>query len=329
MTKNFVTIQKCPLCNSKSIRNLFQAKDLLMLKEGTFNIQECQECSYRFTNPQPSPESIFDYYTSDYPCYQPYDDWDSLSKYNCKDENASRMHLYNVRLNETSYSFYGGPFGARAWAFPHLPRGAKVMELGCGTGSFIQQCVTKGWKTIGTDLNPDLDNLIASVGGKFFTTNLPSLNFPDNHFDAIFAWQVMEHLYDPVTTCQEIHRVLKPGGFFIFSVPNSNCWQFKLFKSKWAGLQVPTHLSHFCRKSIRLMLKLSNLKLKKIYGQNTIGCLIPSIQLMAGRQNVELSKPLLGSLLLSRIFDRGLGLLVTYFFGCSQSERITIISTKD
>lgn len=56
----------------------------------------------------------------------------------------------------------------------------------------------------------------------FQNENLENLTFDDNVFDLIITSDVMEHIYNPEKAFKEIHRILKPGGAHIFSVPLIN-----------------------------------------------------------------------------------------------------------
>lgn len=49
--------------------------------------------------------------------------------------------------------------------------------------------------------------------------NLEHLTFPDNSFDIFITQDVLEHVFRPELAIREIHRVLKPGGFHIFTTP--------------------------------------------------------------------------------------------------------------
>jgi SAM-dependent methyltransferase len=49
--------------------------------------------------------------------------------------------------------------------------------------------------------------------------NLEALTFPDEKFDLVVTQDVLEHVLNPAKGFQEIRRVLKPGGFHIFTVP--------------------------------------------------------------------------------------------------------------
>ncbi|BAQ61189.1 SAM-dependent methyltransferase BT3209 [Geminocystis sp. NIES-3708] len=317
----YIELKNCPLCGSPEKRLLFKANDLLMGQPGEFGVEQCIECDFRFTNPRPPAENIFDYYTKDYHCYRD----DRISTNKIIESSASEKIVSNDSLK---YSFYGGFWGSRGWVIPNLSKGATVLELGCGSGSFVRECVSRGWNTIGTDLNQDLQSTIVNMGAKFIETNLPLINLSDNHLDAVFAWQVLEHLYQPIETLEEIKRVLKPNGIFAFSVPNSDCWQFNLFKNKWAGLQVPTHVSHFSQKSIHQVVEKSGLKIIGIYAQNTVGCLYPSILLSQGLDNVSLSQQWTSINFVNKLVDRFLSIFISLIFGVKQAERLTVICLK-
>lgn len=100
----------------------------------------------------------------------------------------------------------------------------KLLDLGCGRGGLIEQLAeTHGRgileQTIGLD--PDWASLVehrlgldATVG---FSHQLP---FADNSFDLIFCSWLLEHLELPAQDFQELSRVLRPGGRFIFITPN-------------------------------------------------------------------------------------------------------------
>jgi SAM-dependent methyltransferase len=319
----YVDIKKCPLCGSSEKYLLFKASDLLMGQPGEFAVEQCIKCGFRFTNPRPCLESIFDYYTKDYHCYK---DNRSSTK-----EVIESSHDQQITISNdcSQYCFHGGFWGSRGWVLPNIPKGSKVLEIGCGSGGFIRKCIAHGWDAIGTDLNPELESAISNMGARFIKTTLPRIEIPDNSLDAVFAWQVLEHLYQPIETLQEIRRVLKPNGMFAFSVPNSDCWQFHFFKNKWAGLQVPTHVSHFSEKSIRQVVEQSGLKTMGIYGQNTVGCLYPSLLLWRGLDNVSLNQQWTSNDLINKVIDRFLSIFIAIIFGSKQAERLIVICIKE
>jgi len=101
----------------------------------------------------------------------------------------------------------------------HLNKDSIVLDLGAGSGN-TAEIPLKGRvkKVIGLDLvaevmsNPYLDEAI--IGSVY---NIP---LPDSSVDLVFSDHVMEHLEHPLEACQEVFRILKPQGHFVFRTTN-------------------------------------------------------------------------------------------------------------
>ncbi len=78
---------------------------------------------------------------------------------------------------------------------------------------------------------------------------------------------VMEHLPDPVETLAEIYRILKPGGWFCFSVPNFGSPERVSFGKYWHGYELPRHLQHFTVKRIKGVLQRGGFTSRKVVHQ--------------------------------------------------------------
>jgi phosphatidylethanolamine/phosphatidyl-N-methylethanolamine N-methyltransferase len=99
-----------------------------------------------------------------------------------------------------------------------IPRGAKVLEVGAGTGTSFPAYPTHCQVT-GIDLAPDMltraRQKIAENGWthiKVLEMNALALNFPDNSFDFVMAFHVVTVVPDPVAMINEARRVCKTGG---------------------------------------------------------------------------------------------------------------------
>jgi SAM-dependent methyltransferase len=67
--------------------------------------------------------------------------------------------------------------------------------------------------------NPDRKVFVPQISREIRNEDLTGLTFPDNEFDLVISLEVLEHIPDYKKALAEIYRVLKPGGYFVFSVP--------------------------------------------------------------------------------------------------------------
>ena len=132
----------------------------------------------------------------------------------------------------------------------------RVLDVGCGRGLLLREFQRCGWEVQGTEVSHQAANYAREVLGlKVATGDLPNLNLPPNHFDAVTLWHVLEHLPDPRLWLAEVNRILKPGGALFIGVPNFGGWEARLCRDKWFHLDVPRHLTHFTRNSLTVALQ--------------------------------------------------------------------------
>ena len=141
------------------------------------------------------------------------------------------------------------------------PQKGKLLDIGAGTGDFLNQAKQSGWNCIGIEPNDKARN-IAVLKGVSFTTTLEALEA--NSFDVITMWHVLEHVPDLENQIKILKRLLKPSGTIIIAVPNYKSFDAKHYKSFWAAYDVPRHLWHFSKLSIQKLFKKEGLKLKKV-----------------------------------------------------------------
>jgi 2-polyprenyl-3-methyl-5-hydroxy-6-metoxy-1,4-benzoquinol methylase len=104
-----------------------------------------------------------------------------------------------------------------------LAKGASVLEIGFGNGSFLKFARLQEWNVSGTEVNVELVNAAKAAG--FNAAHAETLaDFPDQSFDLVVAFDVLEHIAQDsiVDFMLDVKRVLKPGGHFIARCPNGD-----------------------------------------------------------------------------------------------------------
>ena len=77
-------------------------------------------------------------------------------------------------------------------------------------------------------------------------------------------WDVMEHVFDPTSTLNEIHRILKPEGLLLVRVPNVDTWDARLFGPYWGGYDAPRHTYVFSPKTLKALLHKTGFCVRKM-----------------------------------------------------------------
>lgn len=102
----------------------------------------------------------------------------------------------------------------------HLNPDSRVMDLGCGRGGVVELF----WRDVklAAGLDPDVPSLSEhrARGMPVVTGRGEQLPFAGESFDLIVCIWVLEHLQSPEDVLNEVRRVLRPGGHFVFLTPN-------------------------------------------------------------------------------------------------------------
>ncbi len=99
----------------------------------------------------------------------------------------------------------------------------RVLDYGCGLGHAYQKLLAGAVKRYA---GADVSSLaLEDARGKGFDaykidTDKSTIEVADNSFDGVTCVEVLEHLFDPLRAARELHRVLKPGGVAVVTVPN-------------------------------------------------------------------------------------------------------------
>jgi SAM-dependent methyltransferase len=146
--------------------------------------------------------------------------------------------------------------------------GLRVLDVGCGGGSFLRVIKELGAVTFGVETSPDATQVARGQGLEVFNGTLE--DFAGNGkagepFDLITFSQVVEHLPDPIRTLSLTPRFLAPGGMVWLSVPNGACNAARQLGWRWHSTDLPIHLHHFSIESMKIAAEHAGLAPERIY----------------------------------------------------------------
>lgn len=113
-------------------------------------------------------------------------------------------------------------------ADPLAPRGGDLLDIGCGTGNFLAAARDAGYRVAGTELDRNAARFAQERLGLERVLPLTISEFaeqhPDERFDVVTFFEVLEHQAKPAEFLQKVKTCLKPRGAIALSVPNRARW---------------------------------------------------------------------------------------------------------
>jgi 2-polyprenyl-3-methyl-5-hydroxy-6-metoxy-1,4-benzoquinol methylase len=230
----------CNLCGSDSYNKLFDLKDR--------EIARCSDCGLISYHPIPSEKELEDIYND--PAY--FDNSYFLDEEKIKSNHY--MHFQN----------------AAELASRELKEDGKILEIGPGTGRFIKMCKDRNLNIEAVEFS---SQAAAELQEKFAvsvkTGDIEKAGLPENGYDMIVAFDVIEHCVDPTKWLNIINKALKDNGILVLStisVKNLLDTVGRLMNSFGVSKAVeklypPYHLYYFTPDTLKRFLEKTNFEL--------------------------------------------------------------------
>ena len=218
-------MSKCNICSKKEFIELFKATDYKTLKQ--FSILECQNCSLAFTYPRLNKQNLLKYYKG------------------YRDDSNKR---FSKPIEELIYFWHK----RRVRHIKKLVNKGEILDVGCGRGLELEMLRRDGWSAYATEFSEDLGRHLIKKGIKPFFKGIWALKGKNNFFDVITLWSKV---------IKSSRKLLKKEGYLIIEVPNFSSLERNLFGALWFHLDVPRHLYHFPKETLRILLEDNNYKI--------------------------------------------------------------------
>ena len=235
----------CLLCGGDAATPFIEAEDDLGGRPGRFRFVRCSDCGLVYQSPRLSFEHIGAYYDDEYIAHRKKTDWGLLTP------------LYDWAMGKHDREKL-----ALVLRYQPLDSGSRVLDIGCGAGTFLAQVVERsGASACGVDFK-DLSFLPWMERVEFRQGTLGQQDFGPRRFDLITMWHFLEHDYTPRDTLERARDLLAPGGRLVIEVPRLDSLSFRLFRERWPGLQAPQHTMLFDAETLRRMLEQTGFQIR-------------------------------------------------------------------
>lgn len=235
-------INNCPVCQENSFEKFLEVRDYTVSQE-LFQIVNCKSCGFKFTNPRPRQGEIGKYYQA-----ESYISHTNTSKgLIAKIYHTVRKYTLKGKLNLINGL---------------CPQKGKLLDIGCGTGMFLDEARKNGWVVDGIEPDSGARQIAENINKASIKSEILS-SFQNEQFDVITMWHVLEHVHLLNETVDWLRSKLSKSGSLIIAVPNYESKDAEIYQQEWAAYDVPRHLYHFSQKSIQQLFEQKGFRIEE------------------------------------------------------------------
>lgn len=230
----------CQACGSTALIPHLEVKDYFFSGE-SFELYHCNKCQLLITSPQPSEEKLSSYYQSP----------DYISHTN-RITNFITL-AYKIVRNLSINNKY--------LLVNKYTDGSKILDVGCGTGYFLAKMKSRNWQIQGVEPDTTARSQAEKILNQPMASSLYEIR---EKYPAITLWHVLEHMPDLNKVVAYLQSILQEKGTLFVALPNHESYDASFYKQYWAGYDVPRHLYHFNKNSVKNLMSAHQLKVTHI-----------------------------------------------------------------
>ena len=139
----------------------------------------------------------------------------------------------------------------------------KIIDIGCGNG-FISSKFDNRYEKYGLEVSKVAADYAKKYIANINNNVLGPTSYPQEFFDVVFSYHVIEHVEDPISFVENICSIMKTHGKLVLSTPNFDCAMARRFGDNFRMLHDKTHVSLFSDFSLKELLEDSGFQVDKI-----------------------------------------------------------------
>lgn len=147
---------------------------------------------------------------------------------------------------------------------PTRVKPARLLDVGCAFGYFVELALTKGYDAYGFDPSEFASREAGKLVGptRIKEGSIRSITYPKKSFDVITLFDVFEHLSDPLDDMKKLAGLLKDDGVLLIATGDTGSLAARLFKRRWTFYIPPQHIFFFDRTTVVDLLQRAGLTVR-------------------------------------------------------------------
>jgi 2-polyprenyl-3-methyl-5-hydroxy-6-metoxy-1,4-benzoquinol methylase len=276
------TLGHCPICQSTARRVLYQdlTDTLFGCAPGRWTLHTCNACRTAYLDPRPTADSIGKAYAQYCTHPEPAGDTpdqgvpvrgSALLTFARATLNSYRNVRWQMALTPSNgWGRYVVPWFSPACALVeqqmrHMPphpagRQGRLLDVGCGNGTFLKLAQKAGWSVHGIDFDPIAVAEARNGGLDIYLGSIDQLTAQEQTYDWITCSHVLEHVHEPQNLLHLMQRLLRPGGTLWLQTPNIDSVGHRIHGANWIGVDPPRHLTLMATQTLRQTLESTGFK---------------------------------------------------------------------
>jgi len=190
----------------------------------------CPVCETHYQHPMPTIDQMHAYVQGEY------------------SRGVYSDYVSAARLKELTFSQRARAVVARAGT-------GLLLDVGASCGFFIEQALAVGFDAYGVELSSQaVANAPAEIGRRITVGDVNVLSVDKAQFDVITAFDIIEHVFDPVLFLTSLREVARPGTWIVITTPDAGHFLRFVLRAHWPMYQPMQHTVLFSKRGLLLAL---------------------------------------------------------------------------
>src|SRR5262245_11096160 len=201
----------------------------------TARVVQCEGCGLVFVHPLPGADAVRRHYN---------------------EGHSSRIEYY-LRAEPADRRTFGEILDQAARRFP---AGGHLLDVGPNVGTALALAAARGWSARGVEINQEAARYCRErLGLDVVAGTLEAAELPDEHFDLVLMFDVIEHLLDPLASLSRVRRLLRREGMVMVSTPD-----IARLSARVLQVKPEEHLFYFTPATMRTLLERAGFRVETV-----------------------------------------------------------------